>query len=429
LQPLQVNEIHYQKVNAVNLVFEESVGGVAACLFFGDFGPETHDLGLQSLNALFQFGYGNGIEIFTDNHAGGLFWCIVKVHGSGFLCFRHILPLQGRGLQPIVGKKGILRMKAIEISQPGGPEVLRLSELPMPQPGGGQVLVKVHAAGVNRPDILQRQGGYPPPPGAPLTPGLEIAGEVMSAGARYRIGDKVCALVPGGGYAEYAVVAEDNALPVPSGFSMIEAAAIPETYFTVWTNVFERGRLQAAETSLIHGGSSGIGTTAIQLAKAFGSRVIVTAGSDGKCADCLSLGADVAINYKTQDFVEVLKERAMAPDVILDMVGGDYVARNLRCIAMHGRIVNIAFQKGSKVEVDLLPIMLKRLTLTGSTLRPRSVAEKAEIARALEAKVWPLFAAGKCKPAIFKTFPLADAAGAQRLMESSQHVGKIVLTA
>lgn len=319
-------------------------------------------------------------------------------------------------------------MKAIEIRKPGGPEVLRIGELPMPEPGKGQVLVKVHAAGVNRPDILQRQGGYPPPPGAPLTPGLEIAGEVMSAGIRYKIGDKVCALVPGGGYAEYAVVAEDNTLPVPQGFSMIEAAAIPETYFTVWTNVFDRGRLQPGETILIHGGSSGIGTTAIQLAKAFGSKVVVTAGSDEKCAECLALGADVAINYKTQDFVEELKTRAIAPDVILDMVGGDYVARNLRCIALHGRIVNIAFQKGSKVEIDLLPIMVKRLTLTGSTLRPRSVAEKAEIARSLEARVWPLFAAGRCKPAIFKTFPLADAAGAHWLMETSQHVGKIVLT-
>jgi NADPH2:quinone reductase len=319
-------------------------------------------------------------------------------------------------------------MKAIEISQPGGPEVLRISELPMPEPAAGQVLVKVHAAGVNRPDILQRLGGYPPPPGAPLTPGLEIAGEVISAGTRYRIGDKVCALVPGGGYAEHAVVAEDNALPAPTGFSMIEAAAIPETYFTVWTNVFDRGRLQPGETILIHGGSSGIGTTAIQLAKAFGSKVVVTVGSDEKCAECLSLGADVAINYKTQDFVEELKTRSIAPDVILDMVGGDYVARNLRCVALHGRIVNIAFQKGSKVEVDLLPIMVKRLTLTGSTLRPRSVAEKAGIARSLEAKVWPLFAAGRCKPAIFKTFPLADAAGAHRLMETSQHVGKIVLT-
>jgi NADPH2:quinone reductase len=319
-------------------------------------------------------------------------------------------------------------MRAIEIREPGGPEVLQICELPMPELATGQVLVKVQAAGVNRPDVSQRQGGYPPPPGAPLTPGLEIAGEVMSAGTRYKIGDKVCALVAGGGYAEYAAVAEDNALPLPQGFSMIEAAAVPETYFTVWTNVFDRARLQPGETILIHGGSSGIGTTAIQLAKAFGSKVVVTAGSDEKCAECLALGADVAINYKTKDFVEDLKARAIAPDVILDMVGGDYVARNLRCIAMHGRIVNIAFQKGSKVEVDLLPIMLKRLTLTGSTLRPRTVAEKAEIARSLEAKVWPLFAVGKCRPVIFRTFPLADAAGAHRLMETSQHVGKIVLT-
>jgi NADPH2:quinone reductase len=328
--------------------------------------------------------------------------------------------IAGAGSATHCERKRNTGMKAIEISQPGGPEVLRIKELPMTEPGNGQVLVKIHAAGVNRPDILQRQGGYPPPPGAPLTPGLEIAG--------YKIGDRICALVPGGGYAEYAVVAEDNALPLPQGFSMIEAAAIPETYFTVWTNVFDRGRLQPGETILIHGGSSGIGTTAIQLAKAFGSKVVVTAGSDDKCAECLALGADVAINYKTQDFVEELKTRGIAPDVILDMVGGDYVARNLRCIAMHGRIVNIAFQKGSKVEIDLLPIMVKRLTLTGSTLRPRSVAEKAEIARALEARVWPLFAAGKCKPVIFRTFPLADAAGAHRLMETSQHTGKIVLT-
>ena len=321
-------------------------------------------------------------------------------------------------------------MKAIEIKAPGGPEVLQIAELPMPQASPGQVLVKVHAAGVNRPDILQRQGGYPPPPGAPLTPGLEIAGEVVALGEgilRYKTGDRICALVPGGGYAEYCVVAEDNALPVPPGFSMVEAAAIPETYFTVWTNVFDRGRLQAGETILIHGGSSGIGTTATQLAKAFGAKVIVTAGSDEKCHECIGLGADVAINYRSQDFVEELKTRGIAPDVILDMVGGDYVARNLRCIAMNGRIVNIAFQKGSKMEIDLLPLMLKRLTLTGSTLRPRSVAEKAEIARSLEAKVWPLFAAGKCKPVIFKTFPLAQAAEAHRLMESSQHVGKIVL--
>jgi NADPH2:quinone reductase len=322
-------------------------------------------------------------------------------------------------------------MKAIEIRVPGGPDVLQIGELPVPKPSKGQVLVKVHAAGVNRPDILQRQGGYPPPPGAPATPGLEIAGEVVALGegtVRYRVGDKVCALVPGGGYAEYCVVAEDNALPVPLGFSMVEAASIPETYFTVWTNVFDRARLQSGETILIHGGSSGIGTTAIQLAKAFGATVVVTAGSDEKCAECVSLGADVAINYRSHDFVEDLKVRSIAPDVILDMVGGDYVGRNLRCIAMNGRIVNIAFQKGSKVEVDLLPVMLKRLTLTGSTLRPRTVAEKADIAKSLEAKVWPLFSAGKCKPVIFKTFPLAEASEAHRLMESSQHVGKIILT-
>jgi NADPH:quinone reductase len=322
-------------------------------------------------------------------------------------------------------------MKAIEITTPGGPEVLQLVDHAMPVAAKGQVLVKVVAAGVNRPDVLQRQGAYPPPPGAPLTPGLEIAGEVAGLGegvSRYKLGDKVCALVPGGGYAQYAVVAEDNALPVPPGFSMVEAAAIPETFFTVWTNVFDRGRLVAGETILIHGGSSGIGTTALQLAKAFGAKVVVTAGSDEKCAECVKLGADLAINYKTRDFAEELKGQNLAPDLILDMVGGDYVARNLRVAAMHGRIVNIAFQKGSKVEVDLLPIMLKRLTLTGSTLRPRSVAEKAVIARALEARVWPLFAMGKCKPVIFKTFPLAQAADAHRLMETSQHVGKIVLT-
>ncbi len=322
-------------------------------------------------------------------------------------------------------------MKAIAITTPGGPEVLEPVDLAVPVASRGQILVKVFAAGVNRPDVLQRLGGYPPPPGAPSTPGLEIAGEVAALGegaTRYRIGDRICALVPGGGYAEYCVVAQDNALPVPAGLSMIEAAAIPETYFTVWTNVFDRGRLAAGETILIHGGSSGIGTTAIQLARAFGARVVVTAGSDAKCAECRSLGAELAINYRSQDFVEELKTANIAPDVILDMVGGDYVARNLKCVGLNGRIVNIAFQKGAKVEIDLLPLMLKRLTLTGSTLRPRSVEEKAEIARSLEAKVWPLLEAGECKPVIYKTFPLAEAWNAHRLMESSQHVGKIVLT-
>jgi NADPH2:quinone reductase len=257
---------------------------------------------------------------------------------------------------------------------------------------------------VNRPDVLQRKGGYPPPPGAPDTPGLEIAGEVAGLGdgaRRFEAGDRVCALVPGGGYAEYAVVHQDNALPVPPGLSFIEAAAIPETFFTVWTNVFQRGQLKAGETLLVHGGSSGIGTTAIMLASALGSRVVATAGTDAKCQACLDLGADAAINYRTEDFVAVMAEKGIAADVILDMVGADYVARNFKVAALHGRIVNIAFQKGSKIEIDLLPIMLKRLTLTGSTLRPRTVAEKAEIARELEETVWPLFASETVKPQIY----------------------------
>ncbi len=308
---------------------------------------------------------------------------------------------------------------------------LVIEQIVRPQAGLGQVLIKVTAAGVNRPDILQRKGDYPPPPGAPLTPGLEVAGEVVALGAgvmRYRLGDQVCALVPGGGYAEYCLAAEDNSLPVPAGLSLIEAAALPETYFTVWTNVFQRGGLKAGETLLVHGGSSGIGTTAIMLAKAFGSRVIVTAGSDEKCANCLKLGADVAINYRTSDFVTEMEKHKLKADVILDMVGGDYVARNLKVAALNGRIVQIAFQQGSKIEADFLPIMLKRLTFTGSTLRPRSVAEKAIIARELEQKVWPLLAQGDCKPQIFRTFALADAAAAHALMESSIHTGKIVLT-
>jgi NADPH2:quinone reductase len=324
------------------------------------------------------------------------------------------------------------QMIAIEISQPGGPEVLKAREMPVPEPETGQVLVKVEAAGVNRPDILQRQGAYPPPPGAPSTPGLEIAGRVTALGPgvkRYRPGDQVCALVPGGGYAQYCVVAEDNALPVPNGFSMVEAGAIPETFFTVWTNVFDRGALKPGDTLLVHGGSSGIGTTAIMLASTLGSRVIATAGSLEKCKACEALGAARTVNYRSEDFVAVVKSETggKGADVILDMVGGDYVARNLAAAAMHGRIVNIAFLKGSKVEIDLLPVMIKRLTLTGSTLRPRTVAEKAAIARDLEARVWPLLEAGKVKPQIFRTFPLAQVSEAHRLMESGVHIGKIVL--
>ena len=322
-------------------------------------------------------------------------------------------------------------MTAIAISAAGGPQVLVPERIASPRPGTGQILIKVAAAGVNRPDILQRQGAYPPPAGAPLTSGLEVAGEVVEIGPevhRYKRGDLVCALVPGGGYAEYCVAAEDNALPVPKGMSLIDAAGLPETYFTVWTNVFQRGGLKAGETILIHGGSSGIGSTAIMLAKAFGARVIVTAGSDEKCRACVALGADLAINYRSQDFVEEMKAKNIEAHVILDMVGGDYVARNMKVASLHGRIVQIAFQKGSKIEIDLLPVMLKRLTFTGSTLRPRTVAEKAEIARELEAKVWPLLAAGRCRPLIHATFPLAEAARAHQLMESSVHVGKIILT-
>ena len=321
-------------------------------------------------------------------------------------------------------------MTAIAIREPGGPEVLVPVKLAIPVPAAGQLLVRVRAAGVNRPDVLQRKGGYPPPPGAPLTPGLEIAGEVTGLGPgvrRYEVGDRVCALVPGGGYAEYAVVHEDNALPLPPGFSLEQAAAVPETFFTVWTNVFERGHLRPGETLLVHGGSSGIGTTAIMLAKALGSVVVATAGSPGKCQACRDLGADLAINYRDEDFVAAMKAAKLEANVILDMVGGDYVQRNFKVAAMHARIVNIAFQKGSTVEIDLMPIMLKRLTLTGSTLRPRSVAEKAEIARALEETVWPLFAAGQIRPIIHRTFPLVEAAAAHALMESSEHTGKIVL--
>ncbi len=324
-------------------------------------------------------------------------------------------------------------MTAIGISTPGGPEALVTETRPLPVPATGQVLVRVHAAGVNRPDVMQRQGHYPPPPGAPDIPGLEIAGEIAALGpdaTRFRLGEAVTALVPGGGYAEYCLVHETNALPVPRGFSMVEAAAIPETFFTVWPNLFDRGRLAAGETALIHGGSSGIGTTAIQLAKAFGARVIVTAGTDEKCEACVRLGADIAINYKTEDFVERVRQatEGRGADVILDMVGGDYVTRNYAAAAEEGRIVQIAVQAGTKATVDLRAILSKRLTHTGSTLRPRPVAFKALVATALHEKVWPLFEARKVVPVINSTFPLERAADAHARMESSSHVGKIVLT-
>jgi NADPH2:quinone reductase len=324
-------------------------------------------------------------------------------------------------------------MRAVEIKQPGGPEVLVPTRRPVPQPAKGEVLIRVAAAGVNRPDVFQRQGSYAPPPGTTDLPGLEVAGEVVAIGpetARWKVGDKVTALVAGGGYAEYCVAPAPQCLPIPDGLTMIEAAALPETFLTVWTNVFQRGRLQAGETLLVHGGSSGIGTTAIQLASRSGSRVFATAGSAEKCSKCRELGASVAIDYKTEDFVKVIERETggKGVDVILDMVGGDYINRNLQCLAVEGRMVHISFLKGTKAEINLSSLMVKRQTITGSTLRPQSVAQKGAIAKAVEEKVWPLVAAGEVRPQIHATFPLEQAAEAHRLMESSAHVGKIMLT-
>jgi NADPH2:quinone reductase len=324
-------------------------------------------------------------------------------------------------------------MRATEITEPGGPEVLKPCTRSVPETGPGEILIKVEAAGINRPDALQRAGAYPPPPGASDLPGLEVAGLVVATGkdvTRWNEGDAVCALTAGGGYAEFVTVNADHALPVPDGLSMIEAAGLPETCFTVWHNVFERGALQPGESLLVHGGSSGIGTTAIQIAKALGSTVYVTAGSAEKCSACIALGADMAINYNEQDFVEIIQTETgrRGVNVILDMVGGDYIPKNHRIAAEDGRIVQIAFLKGSKAEIDFTRLMIKRLTHTGSTLRPRSDAVKAGIARALEKTVWPLVADGRVKPLIHAVFPLEEAAAGHTLMESSAHIGKIILT-
>lgn len=324
-------------------------------------------------------------------------------------------------------------MTFITHGEGGGPEVLVPARGPLPRPGPDEVLIRVLAAGVNRPDVQQRKGLYPPPPGASPVIGLEVAGEVVAVGAearRYKPGDRVCALANGGGYAEYCTAPEAQTLPWPAGFDAIRAAALPETYFTVWANLFGHGRLKAGETVLIHGGTSGIGVTAIQLAKAFGARVLATAGSDEKCAAMLKLGADAAINYRTQDFLEEVRRLTdkEGVDVLLDMVGAAYFQRNLRCMAKDGRLVIIAFLQGHEAEkVDLRPIMLKRLTVTGSTMRPRTTAEKGAIAAELEARVWPLLARGESGPLIHKVFPLAEAAAAHALMESSTHIGKIML--
>ena len=324
-------------------------------------------------------------------------------------------------------------MMAVEIAAPGGPEQLRIVRRPMPQPGEGEVLVRVAAAGVNRPDVMQRQGRYPPPPGASDIPGLEIAGEVIALGANVSgvaLGDQVTALLPGGGYADYAIAAAPLCLPIPKGLSMIEAAALPETYFTVWTNLFERGGLKAGESVLIHGGTSGIGTTAIQLAVAWGARVFATAGTMEKARACERLGAARGIDYRTEDFVEVIRRETAGKgvDLILDMVGASYLARNMDAAAIEGRLVVISLIGGARAEINLGTLMSKRLTITGSTLRIRTVAQKAAVADGLRRHVWPLLSAGRVRPVIHATFPLAQASEAHRLMETSQHIGKIVLT-
>jgi putative PIG3 family NAD(P)H quinone oxidoreductase len=324
-------------------------------------------------------------------------------------------------------------MRFIDMTGYGGPEVLTLAEGPVPRPGTGEVLIRVAAAGMNRGDILQRTGNYPPPPGASPVLGLEVSGTIAAVGANvgdWREGQEVCALVAGGGYAEYCAAPAPQCLPVPHGLGLVEAAALPEAFLTVWTNVFERGRLIPGESFLVHGGSSGIGTTAIQLARAFGMRVFATAGSVDKCAVCQQLGAERAINYRREDFVSVVKEATggSGVDVILDMIGGSYAERNQQALAVEGRLVQIGIMEGSKITLDLLQMMVRRQTITGSTLRARSVADKAAIARLVQEKAWPLIEAGSIRTVIDRTFPLAEVAAAHRLMESSQHIGKILLT-
>ncbi|MEO3413752.1 NAD(P)H-quinone oxidoreductase [Roseovarius sp. CAU 1744] len=320
-------------------------------------------------------------------------------------------------------------MNAVEITQPGGPEVLKLTDRPVPTPGVGEVVIKLAYAGVNRPDALQRAGLYAPPPTASDLPGLEGAGEIVAVGdgaGDWKLGDQVCALLPGGGYAEYVSTPAAHCLPVPAGLSLDKAACLPETFFTVWSNVFMRGGLRAGERFLVHGGSSGIGTTAIQLAHAFGARVFTTAGSEEKCAVCRDLGAEQAINYREGDFAEVLRAEGGA-NLILDMVGGEYLPRNVKCLADEGRLVQIAFLQGPKIELNFAQVMMRRLTITGSTLRPQSDLAKAQIAEALRAHVWPLLEAGRVAPVMDSEFALADAAQAHARMESSGHIGKIVL--
>ena len=323
-------------------------------------------------------------------------------------------------------------MNCIEIPEPGGPEALKTTSRSVPTPAPSEVLIRVEVAGINRPDVIQRQGNYAPPPGTTDIPGLEVSGEIVAVGVdikNWSVGDKVAALVAGGGYAEYVAAPFQQCLPIPNGLSMIEAAALPEAFFTVWTNVFERGALKKGETLMIHGGSSGIGTTAIQIASQMGARVITTAGSADKCQACADLGAERTVNYREEDFVEAAREfgDGKGVDVILDIVGGDYIAKNIKSLAPDGRLVQIAFLQGSKVDINFMSVMLKRLTFTGSTLRPQSIERKGEIAAALIENVWPLISSGKIKPVIYKTFALNQVAEGHALMESSQHIGKIML--
>jgi putative PIG3 family NAD(P)H quinone oxidoreductase len=324
-------------------------------------------------------------------------------------------------------------MTVVEIAAPGGPEQLRSGVRPIPRPGEGEVLVQVAAAGVNRPDVMQRQGRYPPPPGASDLPGMEIAGQIVALGPKVSglsVGDKIISLLPGGGYAAYAIAAAPLCMPIPGGLSMVEAAAIPETFMTVWTNLFERGGCKAGDVVLIHGGTSGIGTTAIQLAAVWGARVFATAGSAEKARACEKLGAVLGIDYRTQDFVEVIRAQTegYGIDITLDMVAGSYVQRNLEIAAVEGRVVTISLLGGSRAEINMGMLLTKRLTLTGSTLRSRTIAQKAAVADAVRRNVWPLLVAGRVRPVIYATFPLAEASEAHRLMESSKHIGKIVLT-
>jgi putative PIG3 family NAD(P)H quinone oxidoreductase len=397
-----------------------------------DFSLERFDAGVELVDR-------ERIEVLPseqDQRIVGLAWKeLVQVHG-GRIPFPHPIvkekDLRGRAFGARRDRMDAIpetmpeTMIAIDPALPGGPEVLQPVERPVPTPAAGEVLIRVEAAGVNRPDVMQRLGLYPPPPGAPTIPGLEVAGRIVGGS---RDGERVCALVAGGGYAQYCVAPEGQCLPVPGGFSIVEAAALPETFFTVWTNLFQRGGAKAGDIVLVHGGTSGIGTTAVLLGKAFGVDVIVTAGSAEKCARALAIGAAHAIDYNAQDFVAEVKRitGGAGVDVVLDMVGGDYLLRNLACLAEDGRHVSIAAQRGASVEIPIWDVMRKRLTLTGSTLRARSVEFKAALADELKREVWPHLEAGRIRPVIHSTFPLADAAGAHRLMDSGDHVGKIVL--